>query len=77
MATIVLQNVTGRVLVRLRRLARLHHRSVSEEAGVVAIAQLRRLPENYRFILSEDKRPAVPRRPATPPRAACWQGGSR
>jgi len=43
MATILLQNVTGRVLVRLRRLARLRHRSVSEEAGVVLVAQLRRL----------------------------------
>ena len=44
MATIVLQNVTGRVLVRLRRMARLHHRSVTDEAGVALIAQLRRLP---------------------------------
>jgi hypothetical protein len=66
MATIVLQNVTGRVLVRLRRLARLHHRSVSAEAGIVAIAQLRRLPEKYCFILSEDKRPLVRRPPAAP-----------
>jgi hypothetical protein len=44
MPTIVLQNVTGRVLVRMRRLARLHHRSVSDEFRAVTIAQVRRLP---------------------------------
>lgn len=44
MPTIVLQNVTGHVLVRLRWLAQHHHRSVSDAFRAVAIAEVRRLP---------------------------------